>query len=223
MRLRVLILASFTILAFLAVLALAIDWNNPYGKSVEDLFADEEGTQSISSTSAGLAATPQMQRAALENTSNNSDIFEPIPGTLAGGGISAKESRSLAESASQNQGQTNEAPAAGEAKSVKGNWYLQLLGKSPAEVSITPLYQSGNAIFGIGTVTPQGGTALEAAASGSVNGNQISLDIVTLKSTTLYRATLTLSGETASGNYQAFSSAEDTWTGDANGSWTVPA
>jgi hypothetical protein len=222
MRLRVLILASFTILAFLAVLAIAIDWDNPYGKSVDELFANEEGSESISSQT-GLAATPQMQRAALENMSDSSDIFEPIPSTLTGGGMSAKESRSLAESASQNQGQTSEAPASGESQAVKGNWYLQLLGQSPAEVSITPLYQSGNAIFGTGTVTPQGKTALEAAASGSVKGNQISLDIVTLESTTLYRTTLTISGETATGSYQAFSAAGDTWTGDANGSWTVPA
>jgi len=221
MRLRVLILACFTILAFLAVLALAIDWSNPYGKSVEELFAEEEGSQSISS-SPGLGANPQMQREALKNTSNNSDIFKPIPGTLAAGGRSAKESRSLAESASQNQGQTSEAPAPEEAPTVKGNWYLQLLGESPAEISIIPLYQSGNAIFGIGSVT-QGGTALEAAASGSVKGDQISLDVVTLESTTLYRATLILSGETASGSYQAFSASGDSWSGDANGSWTVPA
>jgi hypothetical protein len=201
MRLKVMILASFTVLAFLAVLALAIDWENTEGRSVEELLATEEGYEAIS------GATPWQERAILKNTSENSDIFEPIPGTLSGGAMNAKESRSLAESASQTQEQPNttqasEVPAAESVPTVKGTWSLRLLGDSPRDVSVT-LFQSGNAIFGTGSVS-QGKTSLEAAASGSVNGDQMNLDITTLKSIALYRATLTLTGDSASGSYEGF-------------------
>jgi len=222
MRLKVLILASFTILAFLAVLALAIDWENAQGRSVEELLATEEGYAALDP---GIAATPWQQRAILKNTSKDTDIFEPIPGTLSGGAMNAKESRDLAESASQTEVQTNtsqasEVPAAESVPTVKGTWSLQLLGESPREVSVT-LFQSGNAIFGTGSVS-QEKTLLEAAASGSVKGDQMNLDITTLKSISLYRATLTLAGDSASGSYEAFSAAGDAWTGDVEGLRTVP-
>jgi hypothetical protein len=219
MRLKVMILASFTVLAFLAVLALAIDWENTEGRSVEELLATEEGYEAISGT------TPWQERAILKNTSENSNIFEPIPGTLSGGAMNAKESRSLAESASQTQElpnttQASEVPAAESVPTVKGTWSLRLLGDSPRDVSVT-LFQSGNAIFGTGSVS-QGKTSLEAAASGSVNGDQMNLDITTLKSIALYRATLTLTGDSASGSYEGFSATGDAWSGDVTGLRTVP-
>jgi hypothetical protein len=216
-RLKVLILASFSIIAFLAVLALAIDWENAQGRSAEDLFATEEGYEALNSIMSGMGASPQLQREMLKNTSENPEIFEPIPGTLAGVTTSAKESRNLAEGASQIQEQpetskATEGPAAENVPTVRGTWTLQLPGESPRNVSIT-LFQSGNAIFGTGTVS-QGKTLLEAAASGSVNGDQMNLDITTLKGITLYRTKLTLAGNSAAGSYEAFSAAGDAWTGD---------
>jgi hypothetical protein len=220
MRLKAIILASFTILAFLAVLSQAIDWENSNGLSADELFATEEGY-------AYTGVTPPQQRAILKNTSENSDIFEPIPGTLGGSATSAKESRNLAEIASQAQEQSSTTqssavPAAESVPSVKGTWSLRLLGDSPGDVSVT-LFQSGNAIFGTGSVS-QNKTVLEAAASGSVKGDQMNLDIIkTQKGITLYRATLNLSGDSASGSYEAFSAAGDAWTGDVEGLRTVPS
>jgi hypothetical protein len=98
---------------------------------------------------------------------------------------------------------------------------LQLLGENPREVSVT-LFQSKNAIFGTGSVS-QGNTSLEAAASGSVGGGKMILDIVTMRNIALYRSTLNLTGDSASGSYQAFSAAGDTWTGDVEGLRTVPS
>jgi hypothetical protein len=96
---------------------------------------------------------------------------------------------------------------------------LRLLGENPRDVSFT-LFQSDNVIFGTGSVS-QGNASVEAAASGSVRGEQMILDIVTLKSITLYRTTLNLTGDSAAGSYQAFSAAGDTWTGDVEGLRTV--
>jgi len=226
MRLKVLILASFTILAFLAVLALAIDWENSQGLSVEELLATEEGYSALNPDFPGTGATPWQQRAILRNTSKDSAIFEPIPGTLTAGAMNAKESRSLAESASQTEeqpepSQTSEAPAAESVPTVKGTWSFRLLGDSPRDVSVT-LFQSGTAIFGTGSVS-QDKTLLEAAASGSVKGDQMNLDITTLKSIALYQATLTLTGDSASGSYEGFSVVGDAWTGDVTGLRTVPS
>jgi hypothetical protein len=217
MRLKVLILASFTILAFLAVLALAIDWENAQGRSVEELLSTEEGYAALEP---GPAVTPWQEREILRNTSKDTDIFEPIPGTLTSGALNAKESRSLAENASQageetGKSQASEAPAAESVPIVGGTWSLQLLGENPSDVRVT-LFQSKNAIFGTGSVS-QGSTSLEAAASGSVRGDQMILDIVTMKNIALYRATLSLTGDSASGSYQAFSASGDTWTGDVEG------
>jgi hypothetical protein len=190
MRLKALIWASFTILAFLAVIALAVNWDNPDSQSVDDMLSSGE-TPVYSNRVPAL--TPQEVREQYQ---------------LA----------SLAQVTTPSK--ASEVPSAESTPSVKGTWLLQLLGQNPAEARIT-LFQSGNVVFGTGSVT-QGGTALEAASSGSVKGEQINLDITTLTSTTLYRATLTLSGESASGIYQAFSATGDAWTGDANGSW-VPS
>jgi hypothetical protein len=191
MRLKSLIRASFTILAFLAVIAQAVNWENPDSQSVDDMLSSGE----IPVYSDRVPAlTPQQ----------------------------AREQYQLAslQQTQLTQTQASAVSSAESTPSVKGAWSLQLLGQSPAEARIT-LFQSGNVIFGRGTVT-QGETPLDAAASGSVKGGQISLDITTLESTTLYRTTLTLSGESASGSYQAFSATGDAWTGDANGSW-VPS
>jgi hypothetical protein len=193
MRSKVLILASFTILAFLAIIALAVNWDNPETQSVDEML------------SSGEVPTYTLN-----------------PGELP---ISARESRRLIESASQTQEkpeipQVSKVPAAESVPTVKGTWSFQLLGESPRDVSIT-LFQSGNAIFGAGTLS-QGKTLLEAAASGSVNGDQMSLDITSLKSITLYRTTLILNGNAASGSYQAFSAAGDAWKGDVTGRYNVP-
>jgi hypothetical protein len=218
MRLKVMVLACFTLLAFLAVLALAIDWENPEGLSADELLAQPEGYTSHTGT------TPWQEREMLRNTSKNTSIFEPIPSTIAGGGDTPQQSRALAQSASQTQTQA-EAPKASESTtaestpSAKGSWSLHLLGQSPRDVSIT-LYQSGNAIFGKGDLS-QGNTSSEAAASGSLSGNQMTLDIITLQSVALYRATLTLTGDKVAGSYQGFSVSGDTWTGDVSGSRTA--
>jgi len=191
MRLKALIRGSFTILALFTVIALAVNWDNPDSQSVDDMLSS--GEIPIYSNRAPALA-PQQAREQYQLASLQQTQLTPTQAS---------------------------APSSGSTSSVKGTWSLQLLGESPevarADARVT-IFQSGNVIFGTGTVT-QGETALEAAASGSVKGDQISLDIVTLESTTIYKATLTLSGESASGSYQAFSAAGGGWSGDANGSW----
>ncbi len=62
-----------------------------------------------------------------------------------------------------------------------------------------------------------GNTTSVLAASGSLNGDKLNLDLTTLGSINLYRLTLTPSGDSASGDYQAFSANGESWTGSASG------
>jgi hypothetical protein len=192
MRSKVSILASFTILAFLAVIALAVNWDNPESQTADEMLSSGE-TPTYANT--GPIPTPKEVRAQYERVSQAQ--ASPAPSEVS------------------------EVPAAESTLSVKGTWSLQLLGENFREVSVT-LFQSGNAIFGTRSAS-QGKTSLEATASGSVNGSRMDLDIITLKSITLYRATLTLAGDSASGSYEAFSASGNSWTGEATGRRTVPS
>ncbi len=62
-----------------------------------------------------------------------------------------------------------------------------------------------------------GNTTSVLAASGSLNGDKLNLDLTTLGSINLYRLTLTPNGDSASGDYQAFSANGESWTGSASG------
>lgn len=61
------------------------------------------------------------------------------------------------------------------------------------------------------------GTASQAAASGTVVGNEMKLDVVSLDSITLYRFDLTLTGDLVSGGYTAYGSDGSTWSGTVTG------
>jgi hypothetical protein len=56
-----------------------------------------------------------------------------------------------------------------------------------------------------------------AAASGTLKGSEFNLDLVTLGKVNLYRLTLMVSGESATGNYTATSPSSSPSTGTAKG------
>ncbi len=62
------------------------------------------------------------------------------------------------------------------------------------------------------------GSASQAAASGTVVGDRLKLDLVSIGSIALYRFDLSRSGDLVSGNYSAFESDGSTWFGTASGS-----
>jgi hypothetical protein len=186
MRLKALMLGSFMILALLAVIALAVNWDEPESQTVDEML--NSGETPYYTPSATPPLTPQEARAQYMNSLQPQAPITPAPT------------------------QVSTVPAAESTLPVKGTWSLQLLGENPEEASVT-LYQSGDAIFGNGSVS-QGNIWSEAAASGYVKDDQMSLDITTLRNITLYRATLTLSSDSASGSYHAFSATGDSWVGD---------
>jgi hypothetical protein len=61
------------------------------------------------------------------------------------------------------------------------------------------------------------GTASQAAASGTVVGNGMKLDVVSLDTVTLYKFDLVLTGDLVSGGYTAYESDGSIWSGTVTG------
>ena len=62
-----------------------------------------------------------------------------------------------------------------------------------------------------------GGDTLKVSASGSVAADKLGLDVITSGTIGLYRLKLNLSGDSAFGEYRAFSTNSDPWIGTVEG------
>ena len=230
MRFKVLILSSLLFIAFLAVTALCANWDNP--GSAEELISG--GENEIISSPAGLAATPKDQRKLNENKTT---MDWTVPSTLIGGGDSAKHSRTQAESSSEEAvastvaeetapvesattaTETQLTPAQLEAANAGGNWYFTLNDSVERDLALA-LFQKGNDIFGAGKIK-EGNNTLDVTASGAVADATLDLNVVSMNPISLYKLKLDLSGDLATGAYQAFSTSGDSWTGSAEGEKTA--
>ena len=106
--------------------------------------------------------------------------------------------------------------AGSQAASVAGNWSFRLRDSKKNSVLALTLSQSYNTVFGTGRIN-DGGETQEVTASGSVEGDKLYLDATSSGNTTLYRLALTASGNSASGEYRAFSNGGETRVGLAEG------
>jgi hypothetical protein len=231
MRFKMLILSSLLFIAFLAVTALCVNWDNPSGNADEMI---SEGENVIITPPAGQAATPKLSR---ELQKNKSSQDWTMPSTLTGGGDSAKESRTQAESASSDTAASTTAeqtapvastsaatdtelpPAQTQAVTVGGNWYFTLNDSVERDLTLT-LFQKGNDVFGTGKIK-EGNNTLDVTVSGAVTNATLDLEVVSMNPISRYNLNLDLSGEWATGEYQAFSTGGDSWTGSAEGEKTA--
>jgi hypothetical protein len=239
MRLKIILLSLLLFIAFLAVTALCIDWDNPSNNADEMISSGEE---TVYQNPTGFAATPQAQR---ELEKNKSSLDWTMPSTLTGGGDSAKASRAQAEEASQetetsttaastateettaasdtSKATDTELPPAQSEESnvagVDGSWYFVLNDSVERNLAVM-LFQKGEDVFGAGKIKV-GETTLDATVSGSVADSSLDLNVVSLGTINLYKLKLDLSDGSASGEYQAFASGSDTWTGSAEGEKTA--
>jgi hypothetical protein len=236
MRYKIIILSLMLFIAFLAVTAFCVDWSNPSYNADEMIDA---GEVSVYKNPTGFAPTPQAQR---ELEKNKSSLDWTMPSTLSGGGNSAKESRNQAESANQETETGTEAadsatdetekttststatdtelpPAQEEVTTVDGSWYFVLNDSVERDLAVM-LFQKGEDVFGAGKIKV-GETTLDATVSGSVVDSSMDLNVVSLGTINLYKLKLDLSDGSASGEYQAFASGSDTWTGSTEGEKTA--
>lgn len=223
-------------IAFLAMTALSADWENQQTQTADQLL---DGGETIKITPPpGQAATPQLSRDAQKSkTSQN----WTMPNTLAGGANSAKASRDQAEasssdaaqdatSASQDTTSTEEVTPAATlelppaqpmvAASLGGSWSFTLNDSVQRDLALT-LFQKENDLFGAGKIR-EGNNTLDVTVSGSVQQDEtVKLDITTTNPINLYKLNLTLNGDMASGDYQAFSPSGDSWKGTVEGQKTA--
>lgn len=231
MRFKLIILSSLLFIAFLAVTALCVDWSDP-SYNADEMISSGEVT--VYKNPSGFAATPQAQR---ELEKNKSSLDWTMPSTLTGGGNSAKESRTSAEAASEETAASTTAeetatsadtstatdtelpPAQSQVTAVGGSWYFTLNDSQEREMALV-LFQNGNDVFGAGKIK-EGDNTLDVTVSGSVADATLDLNVVSLGTISLYKLKLDLSEDWASGEYQAFSSGSDSWTGSAEGEKTA--
>ncbi|MFB3765066.1 MAG: hypothetical protein ACE14P_07435 [Methanotrichaceae archaeon] len=226
------LLSSFALVALFALIVHCADWDNPDGLTADQLISGgDEGTYKPIDPS--LAATPQKSR---EAWSTRTGVNFTMPKTLSDSGNSAKESRDAAEAATTAQdqsastqetsstqtpeaAQTTQAPEVTQTtpspETVSGSWSFELNDNTLKNMVLT-LFQTGDAVFGTGSMN-DGNSTLIVAASGSFDGSKLNLDLTTLGSISLYKLALAPSGDSASGDFQAFSASGDTWMGSARG------
>jgi hypothetical protein len=205
------------------------------GESLADKLIEASNGPGILQTNIGVAANPDASR---KEWSNRTGVDFTMPESLSAGGNSAKASRASAEASSESQAAEDtadttdiEAPPAEEttaasdasssgAASVGGSWSFTLEDSTPKEMVLT-LFQSGDAVYGTGSINT-GDSTLVVAASGSVDGESMDLDVTSIGTIGLYRIALDLDGDSANGNYDAFAASGETWEGNARGVRSVP-
>lgn len=244
-KMTLLALLPLIILTTTSVIALAADWDNPQGKSADDLIKGTE--QYFQTIDSSLGATPQESRKIHANKTGK-EIFTPMPDSLASGnspkeareqGTASSDSSSTSTAAStsvsaskqssstsqESASQTNNPPessdsSSGESRDISGSWTLELQGEIPKEMALT-LFQKGTDVFGTGR-SVDGDETLLATASGSLIGNNLNLYLVTMGSIQLYKIGLSLDGDFASGKYTAISATGESTDGSVNGTRSVP-
>jgi hypothetical protein len=240
MEFRGLILSSLILLAFFAANAQAVldageasESLGP-GQSLADTLLDGSKSDGTYKNDLGFAATPKAQR---EIDKNKSSLDWSMPSTLTGGGASAKDSRTQAESSSEEAGastvteetapaentsagvDTELPPVQPEIANAGGNWYFTLNDSVVRDLALV-IFQNGNDVFGAGKIKEENNT-LDVTVSGTIADASLELDVVSMNPISCYKLKLDLSGDFATGKYQAFSTSGDSWTGSAEGEKTA--
>ncbi|MEI8003297.1 MAG: hypothetical protein WCG94_03075 [Methanothrix sp.] len=229
-----LMLSSLILLALFAANAQAVQDAGSVsvepGRSLADKLIEESNTGSVYANNNGFAPTPQAQRKLNEN---KTDMDWTVPSTLTGSGNTPKASRTSSElDSSQTTAETAPEeiapvantsaaidtelpPAQPEVVTAGGNWYFTLNDSVERDMSLS-LFQKGNDVFGAGKIK-EGNNTQDVTVSGTVADATLELDVVSMNPISRYNLKLDLSGDYATGEYLAFSTSGDTWTGSAEG------
>ncbi len=238
MRLIGLILSASLLIACLGINAYGMDPTGvtlQEGESLADKLIEGSNSAGVYKPNTGMAPTPDASK---KEWANRTGVDFTMPDSLSGTGKSAKEARANAEAANDKQtddsastqaAQTttptaedtiaNSDTSSSAATSVGGSWSFTLDESTPREMALT-LFQSGDAVFGTGSMNT-GDSTLVVAAAGSVDGNSVNLDVTSIGTIGLYRMALNLDGESASGSYKGFDVSGEAWEGNVQGERSV--
>lgn len=217
MRIKLVVL-SLLLLALFAIGSYSIDWNNPgYYRSVDDLISSGNGYGPSLTEQAQASRAAQVRQSGTDilgvpfGSNSSSEASAPQQARIQG-----QNQTSATQSVAANGESSTPAPSTqARPTSVAGTWSLEIAAGTPVYANIT-LVQSEDAVFGKGKIM-DGNDTQTAVASGSIKGDMLNLDLLSLENLRLYRLSMTVSGGSVTGSNTAFSSSESPSTGPARG------
>lgn len=198
MRTRILIM--ILLFALLAILALNSEAIFDGSDGSADQLIDASNGVYTPVVDTRFPSSPQEARA-LQNAKKNIEYTEvpsSVPSSIIKDNSSGEEIKPI-----------------GSAAMISGNWSFQLNDSALKEVILT-LSQSDDTVFGIGS-SKEGNNTLNVTASGTINIDKLNLDLMPSGTTNIYMLALTVSGDDATGDYEAISPGGQSWTGEAQG------
>jgi hypothetical protein len=215
MRIKILILSLLLLLAFLAINAYSINWDDPGTQTADQMISGEENEYKT-----GL--NPQEAREAQVGQKGKDILSQKIGGNLTTGSSTPQEARNLDETQNAStksvvEDDTTSIQAEPEkAQTISGTWSLELVDSAVRNATITLLQSASGAVYGKGTIV-EGNDTTTTTVSGSIAGDKLNLDLVALEKLGLYRLALTIRDDSATGDYDLFSpSSEASQAGTAN-------
>ena len=216
MKIVVSVALSSILVAFLAMEAFCVNWDDPGSQTVDEMFAGDYGS---AYSSFPFPSSPQASRAAQAGEPNKEIINLPIGSNHSAATATVQQT----ESQDSRKTTTNQPEVANVAAQIQsrptpasGTWKLQIIDDTSRNATMT-LFQSGDTVFGKGEIDDGDGTMLETTASGKVASDKLTLDLVVPEKIILYRLSLTVNSDSALGSFIEFSTEEEPATGTAAG------
>lgn len=202
----------------------APDWSNPYSQSADELISGGSGAVVTDLTSQAQASR------ASQTGQSGKDILNQASGSVLSSGASTPQEARSQDLSKTTETQSNatdeiapvETATSTEPPAIFGSWSLELNDGEPRLANLT-IFQDKDAIYGTGIINLDAENAVTATASGTVTGQELSLELVSVEKVSLYRISMTVSGDSASGNYVTYSPGEASITGTAKGVRAAPS
>ncbi len=220
MKIVVFVALSAILLAFLAMEAFCVNWDDPGSQTVDEMFAGDYGS---AYSGFPFPSSPQASRAAQAGEPNK-EIINLTIGSNHSAATATIQQTEIQDSSKITTNQPEVAYVAAQIQrptSASGTWKLQIIDDTSRNATMT-LFQSGDTVFGKGEIDDGAGTMLETTASGKVVSDKLTLDLVVPEKIILYRLSLTVNSDSALGSYVEFSTEEEPATGTVEGIRVIP-
>ena len=196
MRIGISILSALILLSFFTINACSIKWDEQGSQSIDQMFAGDN--RSISSES-GVTRN-------VDTGSSSSGSF----GTESSNADQKGQEPIAANSDAQTQSQSSVTTA------IQGKWSFEFNFGSPPKATLN-LFQNEDQVYGTGVIVLDPKTNLKVAAGGTVMGDKMNLDMISLGNVSLYSISMTVIGNSASGTYTAYRPGASPISGTATG------
>ncbi len=173
MRIKILILWPLLLIAFLAINAYSINWDDPGTQTADQMISGEENEYKT-----GL--NPQEAREAQVEQKGKDILSQKIGGNLTTGSSTPQEARNLDETQNAStksvvEDDTTSIQAEPEkAQTISGTWSLELVDSAVRNATIILLQSTSGAVYGKGTIVG-GNDTFTTTASGSISGDELNL------------------------------------------------